>query len=204
VGLEKLFCHRATHEVQRSCVEWAGCRETGFHRRYYSDAETWASCRRVANVSPRDLTGRQITLEDIMRPAVSVRHDAPAREALQVMLDDNVPGVPVVDAKGYLVGFVDDKRLLTSALPSSITVVDCLPGILEGRDSWIRYDRAAADRPVEELMSKEFPWVDILQSEVVAAHMMVRDNVPYVVVTEAGKVAGLVTRIALTHIQHRE
>ncbi len=46
-------------------------------------------------------------------------------------------------------------------------------------------------------MSREFPWVDIEQSEVVAAHIMVRDNLPCVVVTEVGKVAGMVTRIAL-------
>jgi len=113
------------------------------------------------------------------------------------MLDNNVPGVPVVNARGYLVGFVDGGHLLASVLPTSVTVVDSLPGILEGRDSWVRYNCAAADRPVEELLSKEFPWVDIEQSEVVAAHIMVRDNVPRVVVTEAGKVAGMVTRMAL-------
>ena len=148
-------------------------------------------------MGPREVTGQQITLEDVMHPAISVRHDAPAQEALQVMLDNNVPGVPVVNARGYLVGFVDGGHLLASVLPTSVTVVDSLPGILEGRDSWVRYDCAAADRPVEELLSKEFPWVDIEQSEVVAAHIMVRDNVPRVVVTEAGKVAGMVTRMAL-------
>jgi CBS domain-containing protein len=131
-----------------------------------------------------------------MSPAISVCHDAPAQEALHVMLDNNVPGVPVVNARGYLVGFVDGGHLLTSTLPTSVTGVGSLPGILEGRDSWVRYDRAAADRPVEELMSREFPWVDIEQSEVVAAHIMARDNVSCVVVTEAGKVAGLVTRMA--------
>jgi CBS domain-containing protein len=153
--------------------------------------------QRGVNVGRRELTGQQITLEDVMRPAISVRHDASAQEALQVMLDNNVPGVPVVNARGYLIGFVDGGHLLTSALPTSVTVIDSLPGILEGRDSWVRYDRAAADRPVEELMSREFPWVDIGQSEIVAAHIMVRDNVPCVVVTEAGKVAGMVTRMAL-------
>jgi CBS domain-containing protein len=153
--------------------------------------------QRGVNVGRRELTGQQITLEDVMRPAISVRHDAPAQEALQVMLDNNVPGVPVVNARGYLVGFVDGGHLLTSALPTSVTVVDSLPGILEGRDSWVRYDRASADRPVEELMSREFPWVDIGQSEVVAAHIMARDKVSCVVVTEAGKAVGIVTRTDL-------
>ena len=57
-------------------------------------------------MSPRELTGQQMTLEDVMSTAISVRHAAPAREALQVMLDNNVPGVPVVDEEGNLVGFV--------------------------------------------------------------------------------------------------
>jgi CBS domain-containing protein len=148
-------------------------------------------------VGPRELTGEQITLEDVMRPAISVRHDTPAQEALQVMLDNNVPGVPVVNARGYLVGLVDGGHLLASTLPTSVTIARNLRSVLEGADAWVRYDRAAADRPVEELMSREFPWVDIEQSEVVAAHIMVRDNVPCVVITEAGKVAGMVTWMAL-------
>ena len=80
-------------------------------------------------MDPRELTGQQITLEDVMSRAISVRHDAPAQEALQVMLDNNVPGVPVVNTRGYLVGFVDDGHLLTSALPTSVTVAHNLPGV---------------------------------------------------------------------------
>jgi hypothetical protein len=67
------------------------------------------------------------------------------------MLDNDVPGVPVVNASGYLVGFVDGGQLLASTLPSSVRVARNLPGINEGTDSWVRYDRAAADWPVEEL-----------------------------------------------------
>jgi FtsH-binding integral membrane protein len=55
----------------------------------------------------------------------------------------------------------------------------------------VRIDRS------KSLMSREFPWVAIGQSEVVAAHIMVRDNVPCVVITEAGRVAGMVTWMAL-------
>jgi CBS domain-containing protein len=63
-------------------------------------------------VGLRELTAQQTILEDVMRPAISVRYDAPAQEALQVMLDNNLPGVPVVNASGYLVGFVDGGHLL--------------------------------------------------------------------------------------------
>ena len=66
----------------------------------------------------RERTPRQdIQVEKIMRPAVSVEPDTTAREALKIMRDNNVPGVPVVGPDGRLEGFVNDGHLLESALP---------------------------------------------------------------------------------------
>ena len=144
-----------------------------------------------------DITGLRISLEGVMRPAVSVRRDTRAGDALKVMLDNGLPGVPVVDDRGYLVGFVDDGHLLASTLPRFVTFVRFLPGSPEGADKWVRYNRSAVDRPVEELMDGEAPSVDIEHSEIVAAHKMLRDGAPCVVVTEAGRVAGIVTRTDL-------
>jgi CBS domain-containing protein len=132
-----------------------------------------------------------------MRPAVSVRRDTRAGDALKVMLDNGVPGVPVVDDRGYLVGFVDDGHLLASTLPKFVTFVRNLPRSPEGADEWVRYNRSAVNRPVEELMDREAPSVDIEYSEIVAAHKMLRDGAPCVVVTDAGRVAGIVTRTDL-------
>jgi hypothetical protein len=128
-------------------------------------------------VDRREITGRHITLEEVMRPATSVRQDARAGAALKVMLDNGVPGVPVENKRGYLVGFVSDVHLLASTLPSFVTFVDNLPRSPEGADGWVRYDRSAVDRPVEELMDREVPEVDIEHSEIVAAHKMVHDGV---------------------------
>jgi hypothetical protein len=58
-------------------------------------------------VGPRELTGQQIILEDVMRLAISVRNDAPAQEALQVMLDNNVPSTDVVHSCWCAYGRVD-------------------------------------------------------------------------------------------------
>ena len=136
-------------------------------------------------VDRREITGRHITLEEVMRPATSVRQDARAGAALKVMLDNGVPvmldngvpGVPVENERGYLVGFVSDGHLLASTLPSFVTFVDNLPRSPEGADGWVRYDRSAVDRPVEELMDREVPEVDIEHSEIVAAYKMVHDGV---------------------------
>jgi CBS domain-containing protein len=148
-------------------------------------------------VEHKEITGRHITLEEVMRPAISVRQDARARDALKVMLDNGVPGVPVVNDRGYVIGFVNDAHLLASTLPSFVTFVDNLPRSPEGADGWVRYNRSAVDRPVGELMDREVPEVDLEHSEIVAAHKMVHEGTPCVVVTDAGRVVGIVTRTDL-------
>ncbi len=82
----------------------------------------------------REITGRHITLEEVMRPAISVRQDTRASDALKVMLDNGVPGIPVVNDRGYLVGFIHDAHLLGSTLPNFVTFVDNLPHSPEGAD----------------------------------------------------------------------
>ena len=97
-------------------------------------------------MSPRELTGQQMTLEDVMSTAISVRHDAPAREGLQVMLDNNVPGVPVVDEERNLVGFVSDGHLLASALPEYLKVMADVSFVSEAGDEWVDY---FSGRPID-------------------------------------------------------
>jgi CBS domain-containing protein len=54
-----------------------------------------------------------------------------------------------------------------------------------------------ADRLVGEVMSKEVSQIELGKSEVVVAHKMIHDGVSSVVVMEAGKVMGIVTRLDL-------
>jgi hypothetical protein len=75
-----------------------------------------------------------------------------------------------VDDRGYLVGFVNIAHLLASTLPKFVTLMHNLPHSPEGADGWVRYNRSAMDWPVEELMDRETPAVDIEHSKIVAAH----------------------------------
>ena len=147
--------------------------------------------------SPRRGSGKDIKLREIMHPAVTVAPDATEREALRVLLENNVPGVPVVDSDGTLVGFVTDGHLLASALPKYLSVMSDVSFISEGGDSWVRYFTESADRPVSEVMMRKVSQIDVGKSEVVAAHKMVHDGVSSVVVTEGGRVVGIVNRLDL-------
>lgn len=132
-----------------------------------------------------------------MHPAATVTPDATEREALEILLENNVPGVPVVDADGFLVGFVTDGLLLASALPKYLSTMEDVSFISEGGDAWIHYFTESADRPVSDVMTQKVSQIDVGKSEIVAAHKMVHDGVSSVVVTEGGKVVGIVNRLDL-------
>ena len=132
-----------------------------------------------------------------MHPAVTVTPDASEREVLKLLLENNVPGVPVVDEEGLLVGFVTDGNLLDSALPQYLKIMEDVSFVSEAGDRWVDYFAGSAERPVSEVMTKEVSHVELGTSEVVAAHKMVHDGVSSVVVTDNGKVVGVVNRLDL-------
>ncbi len=148
-------------------------------------------------MEPKGMPRRKVKLEDIMRPAVSVTLDTPARAALKILSENRVAGVPVVDADGHLVGFVSDGHLLASALPKYLATMEDLSFIKESGDAWVHYLAESADRPVSEVMSREVSSVKSGKSEVAVAHKMVHDGVSSVVITDSGRVVGIVNRLDL-------
>ncbi len=111
--------------------------------------------------APRRETGRDIKLEEIMHPAVSVTPGVSEREALRILLENRVPGVPVVGEDGLLVGFMTDGHLLAAALPEYLKVMAEVCFISETGDQWVDYFSESAERPVGEVMSKQVSQVDV-------------------------------------------
>ncbi len=148
-------------------------------------------------MDPKGTPQLAVRLEDVMRPPVSVTPDTPARTVLKILMQNRIPGVPVVGAEGDLVGFVSDGHLLASALPNYMKDMEDLSFIREGTDTWVHYLAQSADQPVSEVMSKEVSTVEVGKSEVAVAHKMVRDGTSSVMVTENGKLVGIANRLDL-------
>jgi CBS domain-containing protein len=148
-------------------------------------------------VGREETSRRDIRVEKIMRPAVTVSPDAPAREALKILRDNNVPGVPVVGEDGKLEGFITDGQLLESALPQYMKLMDTLSFVPESADNWVDYLTEAADKPIREVMGREVSQIELGRSELAVAHKMVRDSVSSVVITKDGEVVGIVNRLDL-------
>jgi CBS domain-containing protein len=153
--------------------------------------------REEASMGDKEKSGADVKIEDIMRPADAVRPDTLAREALRVMREHSVPGVPVTDEDGTLRGFVTDGQLLEAALPKYLKMMDRLSFVPENADKWVHYLTEAADRPVGEVMSEDVSSIELGRSELAVAHRMVHDGVSSVVITKDGKVEGIVNRLDL-------
>ncbi|BBL78461.1 membrane protein [Rubrobacter xylanophilus] len=149
-------------------------------------------------MAERENSGREdLNLRDLIRPSASVSPDAPAREALKLLLEYKIPGLPVVDGEGRPVGFISDGNLLESALPQYLKMMEDLSFVRETDDEWVHYLAEAADRPVREVMSEKVATVDVDTSELEAAREMVAEGVSSVVVTENGRMIGMVSRLDL-------
>ncbi len=132
-----------------------------------------------------------------MRPVVSVRPETTAREVLKILRDNNIPGVPVVNESGELEGFVSDGHLMDSALPRYMKMMGNLSFVPDNADEWVHYLTDAAEKPVREVMTREVSQVPLGRSELAIAHRMVHDGVSSVVITDGGKVVGIVNRLDL-------
>jgi CBS domain-containing protein len=151
----------------------------------------------VEKVDQQPAPRRNIRVEDVMRPAVSVTPETPAREVLKILRDNNVPGVPVVGEDGKLEGFVTDGHLMDSALPRYMKMMGNLSFVPDDADEWVHYLTDAADKPVREVMTRQVSQVPLGRSELAVAHKMVRDGVSSVVITDNGGVVGIVNRLDL-------
>lgn len=151
----------------------------------------------MAEVDQERKPARDIRLEEIMHSAVSVSPEAAAHEALKVMIENRIPALPVVSADGKLEGIITDALLLDSAVPQYLKFMESVSFVSEDADKWVHYMGEAADKTVREVMSSEVSQIELGQSELAAAHRMVHDGVPSVVITRDGKAVGIVGRLDL-------
>ena len=137
---------------------------------------------------------------DVMTPdPVSISPDASITEAIGVMLERKFSGLPVVDARGSLVGIVTEGDLLRRTET----------GTQRKRPRWIEFvlgpGRLATEyvqttgRKVEDVMTPEVQTVTEEAPLDKIVHLMERHQINRVLVVRENKVVGIVTRANLLH-----
>lgn len=96
-------------------------------------------------------------------------------EAAQALLDNNLPGAPVVNERDELIGFVSEKDVLVKVLSSSY--------------------HGSSSTHIADLMREEVLTVGPEDDLVELTELIVRDDKPKIYpVVEEGKLLGVITR----------
>ncbi|MDQ7820382.1 MAG: CBS domain-containing protein [Armatimonadota bacterium] len=143
-----------------------------------------------------------MTARDIMTsPVVTVRPTTPVREAVALMLEHRISGLPVVNEVGELVGIVTEADLLPKELVPrpQPPVVDWIgPSLWVER--WLSAYRKAEGRTVGEVMTHHvITATEDTPVREIAARMM-RHQINRVPIVRGRRVVGIVTRADILRV----
>jgi len=132
--------------------------------------------------------------EIMTKKVVTVPVKATLIQAAKVLLDSNISGAPVVNEENNLVGIISEKDLFKALYPSHAEFYDS-PGLWLDLDAVEERTVESADKPIIDLMNKDVVTVNDNSSLMqVGSMMLVRGIHRVVVVSQEGKIDGIVTR----------
>jgi len=152
--------------------------------------------------NPVDMPAQKRTVAELMTPdVVCLAPETTVREAEQLLVRRRVSGAPVVDAGGRPIGVVSHRDLVKhqaerATAGASGRFYSDVEDYQEIAD--VRIDRS--DTPVSELMSEEVFSVTRDTGVSVAASIMRERRIHRLLVTERGRLVGVVTSLDLLRV----
>ncbi|KRT77396.1 MAG: hypothetical protein XU14_C0013G0006 [Armatimonadetes bacterium CSP1-3] len=133
--------------------------------------------------------------EIMSSPVLTVAPETPVRDAVQLMLGNHVSGLPVVDARGHLVGVITEADLLLKEVePKPPTPVVEWAGPWLWFERWVGAHRKAEGRTVGEVMTHHVVTADEETPVHELAARMVRHQINRLPIVRGREVVGIVTR----------
>ena len=141
---------------------------------------------------------------DIMtRHVETTRPEVKIPELIQIMVDKNLTGMPVVNEKGQLVGVVTEgdlfRRANTGSEPHHSRWIEFLMDSSRLTDEYVR----SQTRQVEDIMTRDVIAVSAATSLIEVAELMQRRNIKHVPVVSDGTCIGIITRADLVRALSR-
>jgi CBS domain-containing protein len=131
---------------------------------------------------------------ELVRPAPLLRRDDGVGPAVERLLDSDLPALPVVDARGRLVGIFGEREFMAALFPGylkELKYAGFVPGTL---DDAIEKRAGCRKEPVGEHMNTEHIDVGRDFSDAQLAETFLHHRVLIVPVVDEGQVRGVVTR----------
>jgi CBS domain-containing protein len=139
-------------------------------------------------MSPRTIT------ELVRRDAPLLREDMPLGEAVQQVLDSELPALPVVDGDGKLVGLFGEREFMGALFPAYVKELNYAGFVPRSMESVFEKRQTCRLEPVCDHMNTEHVDVPPDFADVQVAETFLHHRVLIVPVAEHGRVTGIITR----------
>ncbi|WP_414549823.1 CBS domain-containing protein [Anabaena sp. CCY 0017] len=139
------------------------------------------------------------TVTDVMsRDPIVVRPETPLKEAIQILAEKRISGIPVVDDVGKLVGIISETDLMWQETgvtpPAYIMFLDSVI-YLQNPGTYERELHKALGQTVGEVMSKNTVTISPEKTVKEAAQLMQEQSIHRLpVIDSASQVVGILTR----------
>ena len=141
-------------------------------------------------MSPRSIT------EGLLAEAPTLRVTDDVAHALVVLLDADLPALPVVDADGRYRGIFGEREFIGAIFPGYVDTLSYAGFIPRPIEDVLEKRREAAGEPVGDHMNTEHIDVPADASDTQIAETFLHHRVLVVPVTHRGQVVGVLTRRA--------
>lgn len=141
-------------------------------------------------MSPRTIS--DLVLHD---PPV-VRTDQQLGEAIRILLESDLPAVPVLDGRGRYVGIFGEREFMGAVFPGYLGDLRHAGFLSRSIDAALQRRDACRNEPVSKYMNREHIDVGPDYADVQLAEIFLHHRVLVVPIVDGGTVMGLVTRHA--------
>lgn len=139
--------------------------------------------------------GRAI-IDEVVQDVRSVRADASVREALALLVDSDLPALPVVGEDDRLCGIFGEREFLEALFPGYLKELKSAAFVPGSLNDALEQRSVCAAESVRKHMNTEHVDVGTDASDLQVAEVFLHHRVLIVPVTEDGRVRGVVRRSA--------
>ena len=139
-------------------------------------------------MSPRTIT------ELVRRDAPLLRADMPVADAVRIVLDSELPALPVVDAHEKLVGIFGEREFMGAIFPGYVKELPYAGFVRRSIESVLEKRASCRAEPVRDHMNTEHIDVPPDFADVQVAETFLHHRVLIVPVIDSGRVVGVITR----------
>ena len=141
------------------------------------------------------MSPRQVS-EPLLREAPTVRDTDHVAAAVAVLMDSDLPALPVVDARECVVGIFGEREFLGAVFPGYLRELKHAGFVRRSLDEALEKRDECRTEPVSRHMNSEQIAVEGDFSDLALAEIFLHHRVLLVPVTDEGRLTGVITRAA--------